>query len=344
MSKTIIEKSREYISTLLSEKLTKDYTYHDLQHTLGVKDWCDRLGKDSNLTKEDQEILTLAAYFHDVGFTQVYDGHELVSQTLARNFLEKHQYPEHAILQILNCIEATRVDKQPTSKIEAILKDADLNSLGTKAFFDNNDNLRYEWGKVCNDYYSEIEWLKNNLDFLEQHFYYTDEAKALLGSGKKANLKKIKKMLKKEQQALKEQEKARLSKLISGNRSAQMMFKTSLRNHIDLTNIADNKANIMLSLNTLLIGGIMTYGINILEDNPVIGPPIVILLITSLLCIIFATMATRPIKMTGQSSIENIKRGKANLFFLEIFIKCSFRNIPKVLPVSLKKKKYWRKR
>ena len=31
------------------------------------------------------------------------------------------------------------------------------------------------------------------------------------------------------------------------------MFKTALRNHLDLSNLADNKANIMLSVNALII-------------------------------------------------------------------------------------------
>ncbi|MEZ4933940.1 MAG: hypothetical protein R2788_17680 [Saprospiraceae bacterium] len=41
---------------------------------------------------------------------------------------------------------------------------------------------------------------------------------------------------------------------------AQMMFKTTLRNQIDLTNIVDNKANIMLTINS----GIITVGIPLL--------------------------------------------------------------------------------
>ena len=321
MSNAIIKHSQEYISKLLTEKLTEDFRYHDLQHTLSVKEWCNRIGKSCHVSDEEQEILDLAALFHDTGFTQVYEGHEEVSKAIARKFLEQHSYPKSAIVQVENCINATKMEAEPNSKLESILKDADLNSLGTEAFLVNSENLRHEWDVLCNAQYSDVEWLQNNLDFLEQHFYYTDEAQQLLGDGKKNNLKKIKKMLKKEQKEKKEKEKAKAAKQISGSRSAQMMFKTSLRNHIDLTNIADNKANIMLSLNTLLIGGIMTYGINILQDNPLIGPPIVILLVTSLLCIIFATMATRPIKMNGFSTVENIREGKANLFFFGNFYK-----------------------
>jgi len=41
--------------------------------------------------------------------------------------------------------------------------------------------------------------------------------------------------------------------LVDNSKGAQVMFKTALRNHIDLTNIADNKANIILTINAIII-------------------------------------------------------------------------------------------
>jgi len=108
---------------------------------------------------------------------------------------------------------------------------------------------------------------------------------------------------------------------IGKSKSAQMMFKTTLRNQIDLTNIADNKANIMLSINSLLI----TIGIPMLASNlkehPSLVYPASVLLLTCILSIVFATLATRPVKMHGKTTTDAIDAGDSNLFFFGNFFK-----------------------
>lgn len=108
---------------------------------------------------------------------------------------------------------------------------------------------------------------------------------------------------------------------ISKSKSAQMMFKTTLRNQIDLTNIADNKANIMLSINSLLITiGIPMLGSN-LKEHPNLVYPAVVLLLTCILSIVFATLATRPVKLLGHTDFSTIDTGIPTFSFLGIFSK-----------------------
>lgn len=111
------------------------------------------------------------------------------------------------------------------------------------------------------------------------------------------------------------------SSLLAGNRSAQMMFKTTLRNHIDLTNIADNKANIMLSINALIITITMPLLASNAQENPFLLFPTSILLTTCVISIIFATLATRPIRTKGFTRLEDLRQGKTNLFFFGNFYK-----------------------
>lgn len=103
--------------------------------------------------------------------------------------------------------------------------------------------------------------------------------------------------------------------LVENSKSAQVMFKVALRNHIDLTNIADNKANIILSINAIII----TLAIPLLSayapDNHHLKVPAVILMLTSMTSIIFGALVTRPIKMNGKTDLHKIHEGKSNLFF-----------------------------
>ena len=55
------------------------------------------------------------------------------------------------------------------------------------------------------------------------------------------------------------------------------------------------------------------------NDAPHLMAPVIILLLTSLCSMIFATLATRPIAMTGMTSKEAIHEGRSNLFFFGNF-------------------------
>jgi hypothetical protein len=103
-----------------------------------------------------------------------------------------------------------------------------------------------------------------------------------------------------------------------------MMFKTALRNHLDLSNLADNKANIMLSVNALIITIAIPLAATYIRQSWYLLIPMSTLLATCIISMIFATLATRPMKMLGYTSEERIKSGKSNLFFFGNFYRMTF--------------------
>lgn len=314
----IIEKTGNYVTTLLKEKLTPDHTYHDLEHTLMVKAVAEQLADELKVPDDEREALSLAALLHDVGYVDAYDGHEAVSKQMAKDFLQEQGYPEEKIELVSKLIEATRMEHQPGTELESILKDADLVNLAHPNYEEHLANLRHEWAVFRGEEYNELAWLEENIQFLKKHRYFTGVARDKFQSSKKANEKTLKKKLKQMAKAVK---KVDSSSLLAGNRSAQMMFKTTLRNHIDLTNIADNKANIMLSINALIITITMPLLASNAQENPFLLFPTSILLTTCVISIIFATLATRPIRTKGFTRLEDLRQGKTNLFFFGNFYK-----------------------
>jgi len=107
------------------------------------------------------------------------------------------------------------------------------------------------------------------------------------------------------------------------------MFKTSLRNHLDLSTLADNKANIMLSVNALLITIVMPLAASYVRDNVYGLIPMATLLLTCLSSMVFATLATRPIHMGGKTDERSIQEGKSNLFFFGNFFKMPYERYEK---------------
>jgi len=315
MQSQVAKNAEKYVVDLLKAGLKPEHGYHDLRHSLSVRDATQELGTRYRLNDEELEVLEIAGLFHDTGFTKTYVGHEEVSKQIATNFLEKQAFPKEKVEQVNRLIEVTKVGVEPELLLEKIMKDADFNTTGP-TYEEKSAALRKEWEVFCNQVMTEEEWIENGFQFWDNHRFYTGEGQAMYGDAKRKTLKSLKKLMEKIKPEL-----ADLDFAISKSKSAQMMFKTTLRNQIDLTNIADNKANIMLSINSLLI----TIGIPMLASNLKAHPgliyPAIVLLLTCILSIVFATLATRPVKMLGTTSTEAIDKGNSNLFFFGNFFK-----------------------
>lgn len=321
-SVSIVASAEKYVMRLLREELTKDHIFHNLQHALAVRSAALDIGQQLAFSEGEMEVLELAALFHDAGFVEVYEGHEQVSKRIAKEFLQEQGYEQAKIDMVLNCINATIPGKQPYNKLEEVIKDADLMGLGMDNYPVALAALRHEWEVFQNKVFTEVEWFELNDKFVSSHEYFTEVAKSLYGEKKEQNRKFLKKTAKKER---KEKSKNYTGEgKIKGSKSAQMMFKTALRNHIDLSNLADNKANIMLSVNALIVTVAVPMAASYIRDDLILAVPVGILLVTCLASMIFATLATRPIKMSGLTSLESIKKGESNLFFFGNFYKMNF--------------------
>ena len=321
-SPQVVSAIEEQVADLLSRKLDKRHVYHNLKHTLTVRDACLQLADKAGLADADREVLELAGLLHDAGFTERYEGHEEVSFRIANELLSQQNYPDEKLSEVLACIAATSLGAKPQTQLELLMRDADQAHLAADDYFLSAAALREEWSLLREQTHTENEWNALNLKFFKDHSYGTDVARELWDKKKSANQKALKKLAKAGVETNEEDH-------ITATRSAQMMFKTSLRNHIDLSNLADNKANIMLSINAIIITIAMPLAATYITANPYLLAPMAVLLSTCLVAMSFATMATRPTKMSGVTSEEAIQQGQANLFFFGNFFKMSFEDYRK---------------
>ncbi len=319
---SIVNKTEEWVRTLLKEQLKPDHCYHNLAHTQAVVESTRLLAARLEVSSKKSELLEVAAWFHDTGFVNTYEDHEREGQIIARDFLLPLNVPEEDIATIERLIMATKVGHQPIDLLEKIIRDADLSNLGRADYLAVLSGLRHEWEIFRNEFHKDRAWYKLNYTFVANYQYHTDLAKEIYGVQRQQNLRILKRLAQKKAKKNTDKPKKindRTGDTIATNRSAQMMFKTSLRNHIDLSSLADNKANIMLSVNALIITIAVPMATNYINDAPHLMASVIILLLTSLCSMIFATLATRPIPMSGLTTIEDIKAGRSNLFFFGNF-------------------------
>jgi HD superfamily phosphodiesterase len=326
----IITAAEDYVRHIFEEKIPSNiYMYHNWVHTCQVRDEVLLLARQAGVSNGDLEILNLATLFHDVGFSEAYSGHEDHSIRIAKEFLTSVHYPSEKMKVIEALINATRVDVKPKTNLESLIKDADTSSLGKSHFHIYTNSLRKELNTLQNAVLSKRDWAKTNLRFLDEHEYYSDVANERYALMKSENKKLLAAELA-QMETDHDQKDGKVKKApverntIATNKSAQTQFKTALRNHIDLSSIADNKANIMLSVNALII----TFALPLLGKeiavNRMLLFPTMMLLSVCVVSMIFATLATRPIPMKGYSSMESILAKKSNLFFFGNYYRMSF--------------------
>ncbi len=325
----IITEAEDFVRHIFEQKIPSDiYTYHNWVHTTQVRDEVLVLARQAGVVNGDLELLNLAALFHDVGFSEAYSGHENQSIRIAREFLASKNYPQEKVDAIVKFIEVTKIDVKPQNKFEALMKDADTSSLGKSHFQIYTNSLRKELNTVQNAVLSKKDWAKTNLRFLDEHEYYSDAGKERYAEKKAENRRLLISELtqvepKPEEKAPKIPKSERVN-TIANSKSAQTQFKTALRNHIDLSAMADNKANMMISVTSLILGlSLPLLSRQILEFKELLFPTIVLLAVC-VVSLVYATLATRPIAMKGYSSMESILARKSNLFFFGNYYNMSF--------------------
>jgi len=83
--------------------------------------------------------------------------------------------------------------------------------------------------------------------------------------------------------------------------------------------MADNKANIMISVNSIILSIILTVLFRKFEDAPQLLIPAFALTTSSMITIIFAILATRPSISKGKFTEDEITKRKTNLLFFGNF-------------------------
>ncbi|MEY8761364.1 Pycsar system effector family protein [Chryseobacterium tongliaoense] len=315
----ILNKAKNYVESLFKDKLSSVYFYHNFIHTTYTVNKAEEIMKSTPVSKEDQEKVLLALWFHDTGYIESAWNHEEEGVKIVRNFLQNENYPPNDIEDVSKLILATKITYEPQNLLEKIVKDADCSHFASHDYNDISDALRKEWELTNVRCYSNDEWNEGNLDMLKnKHKYYTDYAKENWEPLKKKNIKKIEKKLEKEED---KKESSENKKEAKSDRSVDTLFRVTLNNHTRLSDIADSKANILLSVNAIIISVCLSVLVPKLDTpkNSHLIIPSFILLLSSVLTIIFAILSTKPNVTKTSFTSQDVSDRKVNLLFFGNF-------------------------
>lgn len=150
------------------------------------------------------EIVTIAAWFHDSGYTDTYAEHEEKGKELAEAFLRDSKYDLQKITKVLSCIDATKIPQNPKNLTEQVICDADQIHFGKEDFFEYSDLLKSEWDTIAIKQVDAARWHKLSVELLSSHKYFTAYVRKKFEPQQAVNLLKAQKNYKKKLQQLEE--------------------------------------------------------------------------------------------------------------------------------------------
>lgn len=339
----LIVKTKQFVVDLLSNELDPNFLYHNLRHTERVVKSTEELITFYKLDAKDREVLLLAAWLHDTGYTKGTDNHEENSCAIVKKFLSNHDVDSELMKKVEACIMATKRFTEPTSLIEEIIRDADSSHFGQNSYLETAELLREELSLLGIAEYSSKDWLDENVKmFRVEHHFYTSYAVENWQPGKDKNLRKLIKEKKAEKEIAKKELLKAKYKNESPDRGIQTLFRVTLKNHITLSDIADTKANILLSVNAIIISLALSNLIPKLDNpsNSYLIYPTVIFIIFGVASMVLAVLATRPNVTSGKFTPEDVKNKKVNLLFFGNFHKMKLEEYEWAIKELVKDKEY----
>lgn len=305
--------------------------YHNYQRSSEIAQTLNAIADAEQSDEVRREMALLACWFHQTGYLSSYNQPGAVSQQKAQAFLESRHYPAERLQGVLNCLQMLEPSQSPETPEAQLLSDARTAVNSTSRFFQQYPLLRLEQELVLSQRLSTLEWNQLQLQHLLNARFYTPSAKSRYADLVSQNILVQKEKTEKSRMNQLHQkvgENGMIRKFQQLERklpssAIQTFFRANYRNHINLSAIADNKANIMISVNAILISvviSVLSYR-NISETNPMILLPVVIFLITGLTSLIFAVLSIRPKVTTLNDEESSMEQIKQNVVYFGNFVR-----------------------
>jgi uncharacterized protein len=190
-----VEGAVAYALRRLAVELSPHLTYHSLAHTRDeVIPAATELAQLAGLSARETGLLRVGAAFHDLGYAERPEDHEVCSARIAAQVLPEFAFDSLTVEQIMSLILATRLPQSPRNYLEELLCDADLSGLGGEDFFERSEALlseRRAFGEIITD----DDWWRDQCNFLARHHYWTEVAEKLRAPGKARNLRQLRRQL-----------------------------------------------------------------------------------------------------------------------------------------------------
>lgn len=288
---------------------------------------------------ENDHIILLASYISILTYLEEkHPFYEITQEQLDKSAKDiQYLFPldEIVLNNALNIAIEAFLSEDKTSISSKILSDAFLMDLSCPVNGENRLFKVYDQLVAKGIYESKNDWYNNNLSYLSSKSFLTDYAIENFSNHKNNIRKKLKKeqkemlhqndlILEKEldisENELKELKK-KLSKIKNrDDRGIQTLFRTTSKNHYTLKTLVDDKARIMITVNSIILSLIIGQVIGTKETGNIYSQlPFIVFAVVNVLSILFAVIAITPIQTQGKFTEKEVRNKQGNLLYFGNF-------------------------
>jgi tetratricopeptide (TPR) repeat protein len=346
----LVSEAKDYVKELFLNNKNELLLFHNIGYINKAVNYANQICEMEKVGKDDRETILVSAWLFSTGFLFDYIDFKKQSIRIAHEFLKARKVNAEKSEAILMTIETVLHNKQHENICGEILYDASEFYVAIDEFL-----LWVKYHRQERNYFLKPKLTKRSFwqtveTYLNEHEFCTRSGKALFSEGKGKNLGKIKFLLKQElkQQLptdnrmiiedLKEeirQINQKVEKRLSSTRGFDTLYRITARNQITLSGLADNKASILISLNTLIVSAVITFVFVYSNEFRNMMVPSFITIGFSMLSITLAIIAARPKINPGVFSMDDFHEKKAHLLFYGNFFKVNYGDYEAALKAML---------
>lgn len=317
--------------------------YHDLAFAERLTSKILTIGKHANLSTKELQLAQIVGWFFSSCFDEldvkisngiISDNNEELAIKNLNQFSEKENLPLELKDEIISNIKGINFFRTAENDIQKTVSDAITADLVCVEDINQNLKLVYQELLLNNVSVSKLNWYEAIIPIAESLNFYTSYGQNELAPKVKIqveNLRKAKsKIVKQNEKALKKElaiSDKELKKLkknlknLSGrdDRAVQTLFRTTIKNHYTLREMVDRKANIMITVNSIILSVVISGLASREFEHNLYYVPIITLTICAAISIFFAILSTRPNKTQGQFTEEEIRTKNGNLLYFGNF-------------------------
>ncbi len=313
----MLERARRWVLDLFNDHGDTRLVWHNFARTNQLVTLSARLATDDKLDEVDLLALYTAAWFSYTGWLFDPSDPLTASRQLARQFLHAEHQPDALQDNVHEVLGAVNMTEPPISPVGRILWDAVL-ALHVGPDYSETQKLRKkEQENILRTAISNEQWRQEEVLLLRTLSFFTAEGKATFEPELARHLQSLERRQEKAEKPVVETVPAKSN----GNSTIQTYFKTSYHTHIHLSGIADRKAQMLISVNAILISVLITvlsYS-NIAETRPPLLIPVTLFMVFGLSALVFAVLSARP-KVTRQPIAHLLpEERRSNLLFFGHF-------------------------
>jgi hypothetical protein len=278
----------------------------------------------------------LSSWFHYTGKCIDPVNYRKASASLASQYFSEKGLSLETIREIGENIQSTAYPLQPVTLSAQVLCDAENVWMGDTSILQQLNLLKEEQFYIDKKMISETEWLSENIKMFREHIYFIPFSREMFAKKKEKNRLRLEEKLaeskgnnnthlltagsknngKKPDTVMNENAKL--------ERGVETLLRNTSRNQIHLIRLADYKASLVISINSIIISVVLSLLIVKLDANTYLELPTLLLILTNVITILTAISATRPNMRFVSKNQEHEHIAKANLLYYENYNRIPF--------------------